>query len=82
MKIVVLQGSPRPAGNTARLVSKFKEGAESEGHEVEVLNVGTMKISGCIGCDYCQGAGAGECAIKDDMQKVYAYKEANDNEGL
>lgn len=72
MKIVVLQGSPRVNGNTARLVSKFKEGAESAGHEVDVVNVGSMKISGCTGCEYCHGAGNGECAIKDDMQKVYA----------
>lgn len=77
MKITVLNGSPRLIGNTARLVSKFKAGAESVGHSVEVVNVATMKISGCMGCLYCQNIAPGECAIKDDMQKVVeSLKEA------
>lgn len=42
MKIVVLQGSPRKAGNTQFLVEGFKEGAEKAGHEVEIINVGNM----------------------------------------
>lgn len=71
MKITVLQGSARLGGNTARLVAKFKEGAESAGHTVEVVNVGIMKINGCIGCEYCHTKGNGECVQKDDMQKVY-----------
>jgi len=71
MKILVLNGSPRINGNTSSLVESFKNGAESAGHEVRVLQVGTMKISGCIGCEYCRNLGNGECALKDDMQNVY-----------
>ena len=32
MKIVVLNGSPRPKGNTAALIEAFKEGAEGKAH--------------------------------------------------
>ncbi len=49
MKIAVLNGSPRPKGNTATLIAAFKEGAESAGHQVMVLPVGTMNIGGCKG---------------------------------
>ncbi len=71
MKIVVLNGSPRPKGNTAALIDAFKEGAESKGHEVSVLPVGTMKIGGCKGCEYCHTKGNGACVQKDDMAEVY-----------
>ena len=69
MKIAVLNGSPK-TGNTAAMVSAFVEGAESAGHEVEVLHVGKMKISGCLGCEYCHGKGEGTCIQKDDMEKI------------
>lgn len=78
MKIIVLNGSPRTDGHTATLVQQFKKGAIDGGHEVEVLQVGTMNIHGCIGCEYCHTKGNGECVIKDDMQKVYtALRDAN-----
>ncbi len=71
MKITVLNGSPRVNGNTMAMVQSFKQGAESNGHEVEVVTVGTMKINGCIACEYCHTKGNSECIQKDDMQKVY-----------
>jgi multimeric flavodoxin WrbA len=71
MKITVLNGSPRPKGNTAALIEAFKAGAESAGHEVTVLQVGTMNIGGCKGCEYCHTKGNGTCVQKDDMQQVY-----------
>ena len=71
MKIVVLNGSPRPKGNTAALIDAFREGAESAGHQVSVLQVGTMKIGGCKGCEYCHTKGGGACVQKDDMAEVY-----------
>lgn len=75
MKILVLNGSPRPSGNTVRLVERFKRGAESVGHDVSVLQVGTMNIRGCVGCEFCHTHD--QCAIKDDMQKVYdAFQDA------
>ena len=71
MKIAVLNGSPRPKGNTAALIAAFQEGAESAGHQVTVLSVGTMNIGGCKGCEYCHTKGGGTCVQKDDMTQVY-----------
>ncbi len=78
MKIVVLQGSPRKNGNTQFLVEGFKEGAEKAGHDVEIVNVGNMKIAPCLACEYCHTKGNGECVQKDEMQDV--YKKLNDAE--
>ena len=47
MNILVLNGSPRPQGNTKKLVNAFKEGAESAGHHVDVIDVCQKKIGGC-----------------------------------
>ena len=77
MKITVLNGSPRKQ-NTAAMVEAFAEGAKAAGHEVEVIQVGKMKINGCLACEYCHGKGAGQCIQKDDMEKVMpAYKDSD-----
>ena len=78
MKILVLNGSPRPRGNTAKMVSVFKEAAESANHEVTVIDVCNRNIRGCLACEYCHGKGCGECVQKDDMQEIYALlKDTN-----
>lgn len=78
MNILVLNGSPRANGNTAAMVEAFKDGAESAGHSVNIFNVGRMKISGCLACEYCHTKGNGVCIQKDDMQKIYpALAEAD-----
>ncbi len=71
MKILVLNGSPRPNGNTAAMVNTFKEAAEAKGHEVVCFNVCRMNIKGCLACEYCHGKGHGACVQKDDMQQIY-----------
>ena len=77
MKITVLNGSPRKM-NTTCMVDAFVKGAEEAGHTVEVIQVGKMKIAGCLGCEYCHGKGEGQCIQKDDMEKVYpAYQDCD-----
>ena len=76
MKIAVFNGRARKQ-NTYALVEAFREGAEAAGHEVEVYQVGQMKIAGCLGCEYCHTKGEGNCIQKDDLEKILpAYREA------
>ena len=70
MKITVLMGSPRNK-NTFALAEAFSEGAKEAGHDVEIINVGKMKIAGCLACEYCHTRGGGKCIQEDDMQKIY-----------
>ena len=72
MRILVLNGSPRPKGNTKQMVDAFREGAESAGHQVDVVDVCRKKIAGCLACEYCHTKGNGVCVQKDDMQEVYS----------
>ena len=78
MKILVLNGSPHPKGNTKALVDAFAKGARSAGHEVVECRVGSMNIKGCLGCEYCHTKGEGKCIQKDDMEKVYPELAAAD----
>ena len=78
MNILVLNGSPRPQGNTWKMVTAFRESAEKAGHKVNVVNVCRKNIKGCLACEYCHGKGQGQCIQKDDMQEVYGYlRDAN-----
>ncbi len=71
MKILVLNGSPRKNGVTSAMIKAFLEGAESNGHEISVIQVGNKKIAGCMACEYCHTRGEGHCIQKDEMQEVY-----------
>lgn len=78
MKILILNGSPTRDGNTVAIVNAFKEGAESKGHEVNVVNVAHKKVNGCLSCQYCKNQGNGKCVQKDDMQEIYPLLQEAD----
>lgn len=71
MDILVLNGSPRPQGETAKMIAAFGAAAERAGHTVTVIDVCRLNIRGCLACEYCHGKGQGTCAQKDDMQAIY-----------
>lgn len=77
MNVLVINGSPRPQGNTKQMVEAFREGAVSSGNKVNVIDVCQKKIGGCLACEYCHTKGNGNCIQKDDMQEIYdLLKEA------
>jgi len=67
-KIVAIYGSPRRKGNSATLLSKAVSGARDCGAQVEEIVLRDLKISPCLEIYGC--VQSGECAIKDDFQKV------------
>ena len=77
-KVIVLNGSPRPKGNTSALVNEFARGVQESGGEVTIFNLDKMNIHGCKGCF---GGGRNfdsPCVQKDDMDKIYpAYRAAD-----
>jgi len=70
-KILILNGSPRPKGNTVGLIKAFTEGAETSGHTVNTFLIDKMNIKSCKGC-YKGGKDPNSpCVQKDDMEKIY-----------
>ena len=76
MNILVLNGSPRPNGNTAAMGEAFTEGARENGHNITVIPVCQKKIAGCLACEYCHTKGEGKCVQQDDMQEIYPVLDA------
>lgn len=76
MNILILNGSPRPNGNTTTMIAAFAEGAQKKEHQVTVIDVCNKKIAGCLGCEYCHTKSLGICIQKDDMQEIYKALES------
>ena len=77
-KIIILNGSPRKAGNTSALTSEFTKGASEAGNTVTEFFLDDMNIHGCKGCFGGGKNPESPCVQKDDMDKIYpVYKEAD-----
>ena len=53
MKVLMINGSPRPNGNTALALGEMEKIFTQEGIETELLHVGNKDIRGCIACGTC-----------------------------
>ena len=56
MKVLLVNGSPKANGNTARALAEVAEQLHAEGIDTEVFQLGAKPIRDCIGCGQC-GAG-------------------------
>jgi len=74
MKTLILNGSPRPHGDTAALLRILKENLDGEYRQIDAYR---CNISPCIDCRYCKTHSG--CAIPDEMQEVYPLIQECDN---
>ena len=71
MKIIALQGSPRPKSNTATILSWMVEEFHSLNHEVEVIRLVSKNINGCLACGKCkEKPDTIGCIQKDDAPGI------------
>ena len=76
--IMILNGSPRKSGNTAKLISAFLKGAESVGSTITEFYLTDMNISACKGCLGACKNPVSPCVQKDDMERIYsAFSKAD-----
>ena len=68
MKVLMLNGSPRANGNTARALKEMETAFLEEGVEVEIVHVGNQPIRGCIACGQCRKLG--KCVFDDLVNEV------------
>ena len=52
------------------VTEELKKAADEKGIEAEVIEAYSMKISHCIGCNFCWLKTPGECSIKDDYEDI------------
>ncbi|MDO4808043.1 MAG: flavodoxin family protein [Coriobacteriales bacterium] len=68
MKVLMINGSPRANGNTARALAQMEAVFAAEGIEVETVRVGSTAVRGCIACGHCAKAGA--CVFDDVVNEL------------
>lgn len=67
MKVIALNGSPRPAGNTFTSLSMVGAALQEEGIDFEIIQVGSQIIRGCLACNSCAKNRNERCVIANDM---------------
>lgn len=66
MKVIAFNGSPRKNGNTAKALRIALDEIESEGIEVELVQMGSCDVRGCRACGSCGKSKDERCVIEDD----------------
>lgn len=75
MKVLLVNGSPKAKGNTARALAEIAGELERQGIESEVFKLGAQPIRDCIGCGQCAKLGGG-CTFDDDVVNDLIAKAA------
>ncbi|NTV66519.1 MAG: flavodoxin family protein [Chlorobaculum sp.] len=79
MKVIGINGSPRPAGNTSKMLSTVFETLQAEGIETELIQVGGTDIKGCRSCYACVKTKNSECSTRNDgFNEIFAKMLAAD----
>ena len=76
MKVLLLNGSPHPKGNTALALREMTDVFDAEGIEHETVLLGNRDIRGCVACGACAKTGA--CAFQDAVNELAPKFEAAD----
>lgn len=76
MKVLILNGSPHPEGNTALGLREAERQLQEAGIETEFITLGNRDIRGCIACGYCKTHG--KCVFNDIVNELAPKLEEAD----
>lgn len=68
LKVLLLNGSPRPNGNTAVALKEMEKVFNENGVETEIVNVGNREVRGCVACNGCSTKG--KCVFDDVVNEI------------
>ena len=71
MKVIAINGSPKPKGNTYLSLKTVCDELETQNIETEIIHIGHKDLKGCIGCNRCKD---GQCVYNDDSMKEIVNK--------
>ena len=72
MKILILNGSPRPKGSVTKILSEVTSNLKNK-FKVENVNVYNLNIKPCVGCRGCR-RNEGTCVLKEDDAHEIGHK--------
>ena len=76
MKVLVVNGSPHRDGNVSVAIAELKKVFADEGIEVENVEIGIKRVSGCLGCYTC--GKLGKCVVDDIVNEAAEKFKAAD----
>lgn len=76
MKVLIINGSPRPKGNTTLALAQMENVFAEEGIEVESVRVGSDAVRGCVACGSCSKLG--RCVFDDCVNELATLFEEAD----
>ena len=77
MKVLLINGSPRPDGNTFCALQEIETQLKKQGIETEIFQIGTRPVRMCINCGGCRRNGGKGCVFDDDPCNEIARKLAD-----
>ncbi len=81
MKVLLINGSARPKGNTQRALEEVAGALNDAGVETEIAWIGAKAIHGCTACGTCGRRGDNKCVFADDVCNELIQK-AGEADGL
>lgn len=75
MKVILLNGSPHIDGCTKRALTEVKNTLISDGIDAEIIEIGSLKISGCTACGACKTNK--KCVDKEVNRVNELFKDAD-----
>ena len=76
MKVLIVNGSPHRDGNVSVAIAELKKVFADEGIEVENVEIGIKRVSGCLGCYTC--GKLGKCVVDDIVNEAAEKFKAAD----
>ena len=76
MNVIILNGSPKPEGNTAIAIKEMVKVFDEEDIGSEIIQVGNKPIRGCVSCNSCSKTG--KCVFDDEVNAIAPKFEAAD----
>lgn len=76
VKVIILNGSPKAAGNTATALHEVERVLNELGIETEWIHVGHRQIHGCIACNKCWDTNV--CAFGDIVNEISEKMDSAD----
>ena len=75
-KVLLVNGSPRPDGNTFCALQEIEAQLKKHGIETEIYQIGNKPVRMCINCGGCRRNGGKGCVFNDDPCNEIAQKMA------
>ena len=67
MKVLLINGSPRKAGNTYLALNEAAKELEKADVAAEIVQLGTQPVRSCIACNSCKTKNENRCVFDDDL---------------